>query len=198
MPSSRITTNAEIAGVAYAASRTQSHSSEIYHAPTLAASVAGTLSTRTSDSAGTLTLAAGHGFTAGDVISVYWTGGRRYGVTVGVVAGEAVPISGGAGDNLPAEDSDLVAAAETVLNTDFDGDDVKGLAGKCAEASSISFYSAGDTLSAQVDVIDGAYLWLAGGSEANPLAGVIVDYVRASQAGAAARTLELGIAYDAS
>lgn len=42
------------------------------HEPAMAAGVAGTLSTRTSDVAGVLTVTAGHGFVTGDILAVFW------------------------------------------------------------------------------------------------------------------------------
>ena len=60
---------------------------------------AGTLTTRTEDDTGEATLGAGHGITTGAIVDIYWSGGRRYGVTVGTVAGNVVPFGapGGTG-----------------------------------------------------------------------------------------------------
>ena len=55
----------------------------------------GTLSTRTSTTVGTLTMAGGHGITTGVLIDLFWSGGSRARVTVGSVSGNSVPISGG-------------------------------------------------------------------------------------------------------
>lgn len=74
----------------------------------------GTLTTRSTDTTGTITLAADHGVTTGATVDLYWAGGLRYGVTVGTVSGTAVPISGGAGTVLPAQDT-AVTVGPTVL-----------------------------------------------------------------------------------
>lgn len=64
----------------------------------------GSLTTRTNNTAGTITMTSGgHTITTGQRVSVFWTGGQRRGVTVGTVSGTAVPISGGSGDNLPTQ-----------------------------------------------------------------------------------------------
>ena len=59
----------------------------------------GTLSTRTDDDTGVIT-AAGHTLQVGDKVNVYWSGGRRYGMTVSAVAGNDVTV--GAQRNEPS------------------------------------------------------------------------------------------------
>jgi hypothetical protein len=66
-----------------------------------ATSADGTLSTRTDDDTGTLTMSGGHGIETGDTIVLQWDGGARYSVEVGTVAGNSVPIDNGRGDVLP-------------------------------------------------------------------------------------------------
>lgn len=94
----------------------------------LAAGKAGTLSTRTDDETGTLTLGAGHGITTGQIIDLYWSGGARYGILVGTVAGVSVPIGAddvGTGDVLPAQATAIVACVRTVIGPlTLDGDNV--------------------------------------------------------------------------
>ena len=74
----------------------------------------GPLTTRTSDTAGTATLEAGHGISTGDVVVVTWDGGLRENVTVGTVTGGSVPLTAsGSGDNYPAQDT-VVTVRRTV------------------------------------------------------------------------------------
>ena len=94
---------------------------------TLAAGNAGTLSTRTNDTDGTLTLAADHDIETGDTICIGWTDAN--GVvkcarlaTVGTVAGTSVPFTGATGDVLPAEAYSIVADEVVDLDADWDGD----------------------------------------------------------------------------
>ncbi len=63
---------------------------------------AGTLSTRTSDTAGVLTMSPGHGWTTGLQVAIVWDGGERDNATISV-SGNAVTFSGGAGAVLPAQ-----------------------------------------------------------------------------------------------
>jgi hypothetical protein len=69
--------------------------------------VQGTLSVRTDDDTGTLTMdSASHGIVTGQFVSLFWevggVKGARRNVVVGVVAGTSVPFDLGAGDVLPA------------------------------------------------------------------------------------------------
>lgn len=67
--------------------------------PTVTAADAGTLTTRSSNSGGVVTLSNGHSIVNGRV-DMYWSGGKRVGATVSVST-NAATISGGTGDNLP-------------------------------------------------------------------------------------------------
>lgn len=81
-----------------------------------AAGNAGTLSTRTDNTTGTLTLGASHTIETGDTVDIHWqSGGVNYcqrDCTVGTVSGTSVPFSGGSGTNLPAEDSSVVCTEQ--------------------------------------------------------------------------------------
>lgn len=92
---------------------------------------AGTLSTRTDHETGTLTLGGGHTVTTASVIDLYWSGGARYEITVGNVSGNTVPIgadNSGSGDNLPAQNTAIVASARVAFNAAIDGDNVSLIA----------------------------------------------------------------------
>lgn len=87
------------------------------------AAKAGTLSTRTSDSVGTLTLGAGHGIETGNVITIFWgsVGYRRL-VTVGTVSGTSVPLTNsGSGDVLPDQGTAVTVMVPTALKIPVPG-----------------------------------------------------------------------------
>ena len=91
---------------------------------------AGTLSTRTDNETGTLTLAGGHGITTAQVIDLYWSGGSRQAITVGTVSVNSVPIGAddsGVGDNLPIATTAIVASPRVAFNADIDGDSLAAL-----------------------------------------------------------------------
>ena len=74
----------------------------------------GTLTTRTDNDTGTLTMSASHGITTGAKIDIYWTGGRRYNVTAGTVSGNSVPFDLGSGDNLPTNNTAVTVMVQQV------------------------------------------------------------------------------------
>ena len=91
---------------------------------TLPAGKSGTLTTRTDDDTGIVTVASGHGITGSDTVDVYWSGGRRYGVDVTATAATTIDIDLGAGDNLPAASTAVVIVKQVVVNKAIDGDNV--------------------------------------------------------------------------
>lgn len=103
---------------------------------TLPVGKAGTLTTRTDNDTGTVTMSSGgHGITTGMKVDVYWSGGVRYGVTVGSVSGTSVPIDLGAGTNLPSTSTAVVVTPQVTINATVDGDALTAL-GVCAEYAS--------------------------------------------------------------
>lgn len=86
----------------------------------LVAAQTGTLTTRTDDNTGVATLTTGHGIVNGKV-DVYWATGVRYGMDA-TVATNAVSIDGGAGDNLPDQDTACTVVIPTAVEVNFDGD----------------------------------------------------------------------------
>lgn len=104
----------------------------------------GTLSTRTSDTAGTVTLESGHGITDGQTIDVHWvdSDGRArcaHGATVGTVSGDDVPFTGAAGDVLPAQDYTIVADVEIPIDVDFDASKIEALVALCDQQYCVRF-----------------------------------------------------------
>ena len=82
---------------------------------TYAAAKAGVLTTRTGDTEGAITLSAGHGFEDGNIVDVFWgTNSVAYGFTVDMT-GDVMAITGGAGDALPAAETDVIVALSNVI-----------------------------------------------------------------------------------
>ena len=148
----------------------------VYSIPLPAAAV-GTLSARSSDSVGTLTI-TNHSLGAGDTIDIYWGSSVRYGATVGVVSGDDVPISGGAGVALPAESSSVVVGQQRTINTRFKGDrlDFFLLSYSGFGAGHCDFGSAQVTLSS----VDDFELFDVSNGEASPFAGLTITQCKAS------------------
>lgn len=103
---------------------------------------AGTLSTRTDNETGTLTLGSGHGITTGATIDLFWDGGARYTITVGTVSGTSVPIgadNAGTGDNLPTQATAIVASTRTSFAVPITCDEVDLIAVELAYDATADF-----------------------------------------------------------
>ena len=90
----------------------------------LPAGTAGTLTTRTDDNTGIVTVAS-HSITISDTVDVYWSTGRRYGVDVTAQDATTISIDLGAGDNLPTTSTAVVIVKQVPFNLAIDGDNAK-------------------------------------------------------------------------
>lgn len=162
----------------------------------------GELTTRTSDTAGTLTMESGHGISTGDEIDIFWTASGvakcARGATVGTVAGLSVPFTGASGDALPTLNSDVTADERVEVNTDFDGDDVLMVAMKSTRKGHFDFQDSGSaTLHQAKFIADEPWFWVSDTGASNPLTGNPVDKLFLSNGDSAnAATVKLGILYD--
>ena len=154
---------------------------------TLAAGNAGTLSTRTSDTAGTLTLESGHDISTGDVIDVHWTDADgdpqcAYGATVGTVDVLSVPFTGAAGTALPVQDFVIVADEVQVLDVDFDGDKLQMIVAVSTQVGHIVFEDSGDAVldNAVLRAAKEPYFFVKNAGMTNELAGNPVDEIHIS------------------
>jgi len=168
-------------------SRTGDHPNAYASIP-LPVAKTGTLSTRTSDTAGTLTMTAGHGLTDGQIIDIYWTGGMCYGATIGTVSSNSVPFTGAAGDVLPAESTAITASVQVVINTQIDGDAVQLFAVSFESTDSLStakgHINLQDSSHASIEEIDltanQPYVLDVGGVATNVLTGNVITHSHAS------------------
>jgi hypothetical protein len=175
-----IVSNAALAGVSIASTLTRTADIALPLAPEtpLAAAKTGNLTTRTNNTDGVITAAAGHGLATSDVIDVYWAGGSRYGCTVSV-SGNAVTISGGAGDNLPAQATDVTLCKQTILDIpDFAGDKLQMLAICMERRGRIEFREAAASALAREQAAGEIYSWAYNTGPVNPLAGKAVTTFR--------------------
>jgi len=157
---------------------------------TLNTAKAGTLSTRTDNNTGTLTLGSGHGITDGQIIDVYWSGGVQRTVTVGTVSGTSVPIDGGIGDNLPTATTAITACVQKAINLAIDGDNADLIAvilettdTSLRTAANVQFLDAAADVIAEIDLVANVpQVWDIEGGSANPFTGDPITNLKASQA----------------
>lgn len=198
MPTNSLTISGSIGGISIQGTVSRTVDGQLSAEVSLAAGKAGSLTTRTDNNTGEATLATGHGITDGAIVDVYWDGGMRYGMTVGTVAGDVVPIDGGGGDNLPVEDTDLVVCVQTEINLDFDGDDVKIVAAMSNRAGHLDFQDSADASLAAVELAaNEPWSWVSDTGVANPLTGNAVDKILVSNGDSAnTATLKIAVGYD--
>lgn len=157
---------------------------------TLNAAKSGTLTTRTDNNTGTLTMDAGHGITTGQIIDIYWNGGVQRTVTVGTVATNSVPIDLGIGDNLPIATTAITAVVQKAINLAIDGDNTKILAivletttKSLATAANVQFLDGSAAVIAEIDLVANVpQVWDIEGGSANPFTGNPITNLKASQA----------------
>lgn len=196
---SALTLTGSVGGVNVNASLSRTHAGAIPQSVAVPIAKAGTLSTRTNNTDGTLTLGSGHGITTGAVVDLYWSGGARRNVTVGTVSGTSVPISSGSGDNLPVQDTAITVTVQTTVDVDFVGDLLKVLAFYADQRCTVQFLESTTVRLAVVLNANEPYLWFTDMGPANPLATYTISSMKVSQASATvAATFTAGIGYASS
>ena len=168
---------------------TRTNSGAIALEDTLSAAKTGALTTRTDDNTGTLTMAASHGITTGQIIDIYWAGGVQRSVTVGTVSVNEVPINGGIGDNLPADETAITAVVQKSINLAIDGDNADFVAviletvdKSLRTAANVQFLDAAADVIAEIDLVTNVpQVWDIEGGSANPFTGDPITNLKASQ-----------------
>lgn len=169
---------AQLPGVNVNVNLAKTATGSIAQSQALAAAKTGTLSTRTGNTDGELTMATGHGITDAARIAIFWSGGCAYLGTVGTVVGNAVPFTGAAGDNLPDQDTAVTVQVMTPLDVDFDGDKAEIVAASFTRRGVVVFEDSNDVVLDAGDIAAGeGYVYVSGLSQSNPLTGNPVDQV---------------------
>lgn len=109
------------------------------------AAKAGTLSTRTDNNTGILTVASGHGITTSNKVDVYWSTGRRRGMTVTATTGTTISIDLGSGDNLPLATTAITVTVPTVKMLTVDASALVAFAAYTTKKGNIAFLQDDDT-----------------------------------------------------
>jgi len=204
MPTGTMTSVISIGSVSLQSSVSRTAAGEISHEVSLPAAVAGTLSTRTSDTEGVFTL-SGHDLAVNDVIDVYWDGGLRYGMKVTAVSGDDVTAGGiggsgdeGAGDVLPDQGNSVNVDEQAALDTDFDGDKVEMIVVMSTKRGHFDFQDSGGTsLEAGELTAYEPWQWVSASGITNPLAGNPVDSLKLSNGDPGAEaTVKVGVIYN--
>lgn len=200
-----ITHNASVGGLSIQSTIQRTASAALpSQEKSLPAADAGSLTTRTTDTAGTITASSGsHSIETGDVIDIFWTdaNGERQcarGATVGTVSGTSIPFTGAGGTVLPAQDTAVTVDEQTTLDLDFDGDKLQMIVAGSTKDGHITFEDSGDAvLDSAVLKANEPYSFVKNTGQTNPLTGNPVDEIKVSNAdSSAAATFKLGGLYD--
>ena len=200
MPEATISLNVTIGGVSVSKTWTRSGDHPNPYEVTLPVAQAGDLTTRTDDNTGVVTMdSAEHGIETGDKVDVYWDGGVRYGMDA-TVAGTAVSLDGGAGANLPADETPVTCCVQFEIETSIDGDVAELLVvsleyadGAAASVGHIDLQATGAATVAEKDLEANKPLFVDLGSDlANPITGdPIVTCLASHDNTAATATLKI-------
>jgi hypothetical protein len=168
--------------------------------PEIPAGIAGTLSTRTDNDTGIVTVASGHGVTADDTIDLYSSAGVliRKDMDVTGVTGTTISIDLGTGSNLPTLNDPVIVSKQKTVNTAFDGDALK-IFGVCLEIPG-THTSKGRVLFEDADADDIADIELTANvplisdiehGQANPVTGDPIVVARVSNGSTTAGVLKI-------
>lgn len=188
----RGTINATVSMGGETASAVQSREEDGFVAitPTGTPAAAGVLSTRTSATEGVIAVASTDVTTGAEAV-LTWTDAagdlkHRYNVdcVVAEVAGDSgedptytVTVSGGSGDDLPAEDYDVNVSLQVVANITFDFEDVDVFCVTTNVRGVIAFMDATDTEKCVIDMdTKGIGLWTEDSGFPAPISGTPVTY----------------------
>ena len=199
MPTGRLSSTITVGGISMNSVVTKTDEGQIGQEVSFDAPDSGTLTTRTDDDTGVVTLSEGHGITTGTKVNVFWSGGERRGMDA-TVAGNAVTVDAGAGDVFPAQDTAVEVALVVQIDMDFDGDKLTML-GVMSETSNAHcvLLDDGALEALELDLVAGqAYTYYVdAAATTNPVAGDVIDDVYVSAAyGGSAGTCKLGVLYN--
>lgn len=136
-------------------------------------------------------IAGGHGY-ADPVLDVFWNGGLRWNCTV-AITGNALVLTGGTGDNFPANATNTVVVCERQqINTAIDGDYVQLLCINMTQRGSVAFEDANQVSIKKIELLaDSPYIYAQSGGEASPLTGDPIVVCFASNGSASAGVLTI-------
>lgn len=140
--------------------------------PNVPAAQAATLTVRTNGTSGSLTMTSStHGIITGQVVDLYWTGGRCYGAVVGTVSGTTVPIASVAGGTaFPSTSTVINVGVRVSAPFALTGDDLNSIAMVSPSTDGYIVIADGSSNLLPVYLQQGdVYLWTESDLTTNPL-----------------------------
>lgn len=207
---STITHSTSIGGKSFSQQRSVAAEGEIARQKDLPAAKAATLTTRTDDDTGVITVAAGVGaqFSVGERVDVYWDvggiKGHRRGMLVSSIAVDAITVGTavgdvGAGNIFPAAASVVQLAKSVLAEFRVDGDDVAVLA-FASDARAIIVLTEADGLEdhfVHLPEVGAAVVWDKNDGTVNPIATKVIARAYMSHNDTAStKAVKVGVAYN--
>jgi hypothetical protein len=200
MATGTVTSSAAAGGVTFSSVLTVTASGVISFEETLPAGKSGTLSTRTDNDTGVVTVSAGHSVTTSDIVDVYWStypDTMRYGMSVTETADTSISINAGSGANLPASATSVIVTPRVNCAIGVDGDDVDLALFHCDQRASIDMTDSGGTSIAQVELTGNRHWAWAEGDYTNPLSSTSdIAFASCSNGSTTSATIKGVLLYD--
>lgn len=205
MPAVTLSISASIGGVSISGSLTRTGVGQISQQPSLDPGNAGSLTTRTDNDTGVITAdSEDHDVVSTDTVDVYWGSGSTAGIRRGMtatVSGTAISVDGGAGDNLPIADTEVVVDKQVIVNTDFTASEVLLAAVGASYRASVQFQQSGGTAVKSLDVgasgSDGeAWAWCSQSGDTTPFGADVGKFVTSNGSSANTNVVSVGISSD--
>lgn len=209
MTQALVSSRIEIAGMVIRGNVTRTAEGQQTVEVVVPAGQAGSLSTRTDDDTGIITLdATPVGITDADTMDIYWDGGQRRNVAVDAVAGNNIAFGAandGDGDVMPAQDTAVVIGVQKAFNLPLAGGDIAVFAAgiehpaSSASRSRLTLLTSGDVVALTQDLYaESAEVRDIAAGAADPLGGAtITDGTVSTESIAAAPTLKIAVLKDA-
>jgi hypothetical protein len=158
----------------------------------------GTVTTQTSTSAGTLTLANGHNITTGSRFDYYSAAGLTYGCTAGTVSGTSVPFTTGAGVSTPVTSTVVTACLALAQTFVVVGNKIVTLMLSTPNNGAFVFTDGSNVYQFRRELqANTAWEWHAGAGDANPASGLTTGKVWLSHDNTtSSQIMRLGVLYN--
>jgi len=186
-----------IAGKTISGNASIAADNEVSSTETIPVGIAGTLSTRTSDTAGVLTVESGHGYESADEISIASASAFSYDGVVDSVAATTITFSSADGDVLPLVDAAIIASQPTEIDITFSGTALVALAASCTQRALFTLENSSTVDLAQEVQANGLpYAWNTSMGFTNPVTGDAIVKANVYNGSVTAATFSMVAAYN--
>lgn len=204
-----VTVGVNIGGTSRSKTITRTGTTWTHAEASVTAGQTGTLSTRTDDDTGILSVVS-HGIAEVDKVDVGWVEASTFNrartrMDVSSVTADTLTIDGGSGYALPVADTAIVVGARYAITFACDGDKVSLISlhsappsGQTESRAMVDFMTSAPVTIKTCDLEDDEpFAWASNSPITNPLAGQSVGRIEVSSLSAQAPTVSLEIIYDA-